>query len=222
MKSSRYIRVALAVIGIGLALGVGAVWADPTSQVGRLYALSGSVSFRPGSLDEWAPATLNYPLTAGDYLWMDRGARAELQLRSAALRLSSETEFSFLTLDDETVQLRLSQGSLYVDLRAIDQGGVFEIDTPNAVVSLLAAGKYRVDVRPNGDTSVAVRAGDAEVTAGGYARDLPAGQSTNITGSASSPIRAWVTFRPTLGIRIARTGIVRRINSRPAPTSPER
>ena len=68
MKSSRYIRVALAVIGIGLALGVGAVWADPTSQVGRLYSLSGSVSFRPGSLDEWVPATLNY-LTIGFDSW---------------------------------------------------------------------------------------------------------------------------------------------------------
>ena len=41
-------------------------WADPPSQVGRLSFISGSVSFRPGSLDEWAPAMLNYPLTAGD------------------------------------------------------------------------------------------------------------------------------------------------------------
>jgi len=86
-----------------------------------------------------------------------------------------------------------------VDLRGLDQGGAFEIDTPNAVVTLLDAGKYRVDVRSNGETSVTVREGDAEVTAGGYARDLPAGQSTVISGSysitysgtANGPPDAW-------------------------------
>ncbi|MGO9310064.1 MAG: hypothetical protein ACLQDL_13715 [Spirochaetia bacterium] len=34
--------------------------ADPPSLVGRLNLAEGSVSFRPGSLDEWAPAVLNY------------------------------------------------------------------------------------------------------------------------------------------------------------------
>jgi len=160
-------------------------WADPSSQVGRLSLIEGPVSFCPGSLDEWAPAALNYPLSAGDNLWMDSLARAEIQLGSAAIRLGQETEFSFLSLDDQTVQLRLSQGSLYVDLWTVDQGSSFEIDTPNAVVSLPTAGRYRVDVSPSGDTSVAVRAGLAEVTAGGYARDLPAGQSTVISGTDS-------------------------------------
>src|SRR5256886_11026577 len=39
---------------------------DPPSRVGRLSFLSGSVSFRPGSVDDWATATINYPLTTGD------------------------------------------------------------------------------------------------------------------------------------------------------------
>src|SRR2546430_17617516 len=50
---------------------------DPPSRVGRLSSLSGSVSFRPGSVDDWAPATANYPLTTGDHLWTDPGAPAE-------------------------------------------------------------------------------------------------------------------------------------------------
>src|SRR2546427_1693076 len=49
---------------------------DPPSRVGRLSFLSGSVSLRPGSVDDWATATVNYPLTTGDHLWTDADARA--------------------------------------------------------------------------------------------------------------------------------------------------
>ena len=79
--------------------------ADPPSVVGRLNLADGAVSFRPGSLDEWAPAVLNYPLTAGDHLWTDEGSRAEIHVGSTAVRLDGGTEMSFLNLDDQTVQL---------------------------------------------------------------------------------------------------------------------
>ena len=51
---------------------------DPPSRVARLSYLEGAVSFRPGTTDEWSQATLNYPLTSGDHLWTDPGARVEL------------------------------------------------------------------------------------------------------------------------------------------------
>ena len=44
---------------------------DPPSRVARLNFQSGSVSFRPGSVEEWTAATLNYPMTTGDHLWSD-------------------------------------------------------------------------------------------------------------------------------------------------------
>ena len=76
---------------------------DPPSRVARLNYESGSVSFRPGSLDDWSPATLNYPLTTGDHLWADQDARAEMHIGSAAVRMDSRTALSFLNLDDRTV-----------------------------------------------------------------------------------------------------------------------
>jgi hypothetical protein len=160
-------------------------WSDPPAQVGRISYVSGQVSFQSGSLDdEWVPATLNYPLTAGDYLWTDAGARAEVHVPSAAFRLDSSTEFSFVNLDDQTVQVKLTTGSLNVTLRGLDAGDVFEIDTPNASVSMLAAGTYRVDVQADG-TNVTVRQGNAEVSAGGDPFDVPAGQSAAVSGSDS-------------------------------------
>jgi len=195
MSGTLRFRVFMA-IGAVLAVCGATAWADPPSQVGRLSLISGWVSFHPGSLDEWAPATLNYPLTVGDHLWTDTGARAEVHVRSAVIRLNSNTEFSFLNLDDQTVQVRVSEGSVNVRLRRVDDGTVFEIDTPNATVTLPSAGSYRIDVQPSGETTVTVRAGMAEVTAGEDAYDVSAGQSTDISGSDSISYYVTAASRP--------------------------
>jgi hypothetical protein len=143
-----------------------ALWADPPSRVGRLNLIDGSVSFRPASLEDWAPATLNYPLTTGDQLWTETGARAELHLGSTAVRLAAETDFSILLLDDRTVQLRLSQGTLDIRLRDLEPDEDFEIATPQASISLLQPGSYRIDVQEGGTTSIVVRSGEAELASG--------------------------------------------------------
>ena len=109
----------LASIACATVLATG-LWADPPSEVGRLNLVSGSVSFQSGSLDEWGPAMLNYPLTTGDKLWADDGGRAELHVGSSALRIGANTDFSFLNLDDQTVQIRLAEGSLNVRVRDLD------------------------------------------------------------------------------------------------------
>lgn len=184
MIRSFRLRLSLAIASCLLFRGVAAL-ADPPSQVGRLSFASGPVSFRPGSLDVWTEAILNYPLTPGDHLWTDRNARAEVQVLYATIRSNAETDFSFLSLDDATVQIRLPEGSLYVNRRGFDQGSTFEIDTPNAVVSLPLIGKFRVDVLPNGETRVTVHLGEVEVTAGEYVIGLSAGQSTVVTGTGA-------------------------------------
>src|SRR5674476_1594458 len=109
----------------------------PPSRVARLNYMSGTVSFRPGSVDEWTAATINYPLYNGDHLWADRDARTELHVGSTALRMGSETALAILNLDDRIVQLSLTGGTLHVRLRALGEGESFEVDTPNAAVTLL-------------------------------------------------------------------------------------
>src|SRR5438876_2584657 len=143
---------------------------DPPSRVGRLSFVTGAVSFRPGDVDDWTDATVNYPLHNGDHLWTDSDARAEITVGSTAFRLAPLSAFGFLALDDRTAQVRLSQGSLNVRVRDLGDDESLEIDTPSGAVSLLRSGVYRVDVDTTGDmTSVTVRSGEAEVTAAGYA-----------------------------------------------------
>ena len=159
---------------------------DPPSRVARLNYLSGAVSMEPAGTDGWASAVINRPLTTDDYLWTDRGARAELHLDNSVLRLNSETSFGFLNLDDRTVQIKLAQGELDIHLRDLDQGEGYEIDTPNAAVSLVQPGDYRIVINPDDQTStVIVRRGDAEITGGGQTFSLPGGQSARLVGEDS-------------------------------------
>jgi hypothetical protein len=159
---------------------------DPPDRVGRLSYLSGDVSYRPGGVDDWAAATLNYPLTTGDDLWSDAGARVEIALGTAAIRLAPSTALGFLALDDQTTQVRLTEGSLQVRVRDLADDEVFEIDTPNGAVSLLAPGSYRVDVDANGDaTTITVREGRAELTTAGSSLSVDDAQAATLYGTES-------------------------------------
>ena len=157
---------------------------DPPSRVGRLNYLSGSVSFRPGTVDEWTAATLNYPLYEGDRLWTDRDARTEIHIGSTALRMGPETALAVLDLDDRIVQLSLTGGSLHVRLRELGEGESFEVDTPNGATTLLRAGEYFFTVDEQRDeTTVTVRGGDAEIVGGGRAMVVHARESARLSGS---------------------------------------
>src|SRR5439155_1313415 len=147
---------------------------------------SGPVSFRPGDVDDWTDATINYPLHNGDHLWTDSDARAEITVGSSAFRLAPQSAFGFLALDDRTVQVRLSQGSLNVRVRDLGESESLEIDTPSGAVTLLRSGVYRVDVDSTGDTtSVTVRRGEAEVTASGSAFPVHPEQTAMVVGGDS-------------------------------------
>src|SRR6266446_4697790 len=84
---------------------------DPPSRVARLSYTNGEVSFSPGGTDDWVAAAVNRPMTTGDKLWTDQGARAELHVGSAVIRLSGQTGFSFLNLDDRMMQIRITEGT---------------------------------------------------------------------------------------------------------------
>jgi hypothetical protein len=157
--------------------------ADPPGRVARVSFVSGSVSFRPATVDDWTGATLNYPMTTGDNLWTDANGRAELQLGSTVARLAANTSLSILNLDDRVAQLRLAQGMLAVSVRQLLPDDAIEIDTPNGAVSLLAPGFYRIDVNLSGDgTTVTVRRGMTNLTTGPSTLDIGEGRSAVVTG----------------------------------------
>ena len=157
---------------------------DPPTRAARLSYTSGAVSFAPAGSDEWVDAVVNRPMTTGDKLWTDQGGRAELRVDAYAIRLGQMTGFSFLNLDDRTVQIRLTEGSVNVRVRRFDQDQTLEVDTPNIAFNVLRPGSYRISVNENGDaTIVNVRDGQGEVTGGDSAYPIHAGQSATFEGT---------------------------------------
>lgn len=156
---------------------------DPPSRVARLNLLTGTVSFRPGSVEDWAAASLNYPLTSGDHLWTDPGARVEMHVGSTAIRLDQQTAFAILNLDDRTVQLSLTGGSLNIRIRAMRPDEVYEVDTPNAAI-LLKPGDYRIVSDGDQNTTIVTpREGEANINGGGTSFPVYARQTAHISGT---------------------------------------
>ena len=173
---------------------------DPPSRVARLNFMQGPVSFRPGSVDEWAAATLNFPLNTGDYLWADQGARAELHVGSTAIRMDQTTAISVVNLTDQLAQFSLTAGSLNVHIRYLGPHENFEVDTPNVAIMLVRPGDYRIIAdADNAVSTLVVRAGDAEVTAGASgAFNVRNGEMARLTGTDAVQQEVSAPRRPTL------------------------
>jgi Family of unknown function (DUF6600) len=156
---------------------------DPSGRVGRLNYIDGSVSFQPASVDDWVDARVNRPLIPGDNIWVGDRGRSELHVGSTALRLGPNTAFQFLDLDDRTVQIRLSEGTLTVHMRNFGQNQIFEVDTPNVAFTMLRPGDYRIDANPDSQTTtITVRDGEGEVTGGGDTFPVYARQQVAVSG----------------------------------------
>jgi hypothetical protein len=137
-------------------------YADPPDRVARLSDSTGDVSYSPAGEDDWLRALRNRPLIAGDRLWTDRRARAELQFGTAALRLDQYTSMTLLNLDDRIAQVEVTQGVVNLGVRRVYDGQEFEIATPTLAFVADQRGSYRIEVDADaGTTTVIVWAGDA-------------------------------------------------------------
>lgn len=157
---------------------------DPPTRVADLNYVTGNVSMQPAGADDWSPAVMNRPFTTGDYLWADTDARAELHLNNAVMRLGPQSSLGFLNLDDNIAQLRFAQGELILRVRRLGEDESFEVDTPNAAITILREGEYRFNADPDSATTwVVIRHGEAEITGGGQAFTLRAGNSAQLSGT---------------------------------------
>jgi Family of unknown function (DUF6600) len=170
--------------GRGQDQGPGQDQNDPPGRAARLGYLQGAVSFQPAGESDWVEAVPNRPMTIGDKLWADKDSRAEVQLGSASIRLAPNTGISFLNLDDRTVQVQLSAGTVDVRVRRLSHDDVFEIDTSNQAFSIFQPGRYRLDASEDGSSTViTVREGDGESTGNGQTYTVRAGQRATFSGT---------------------------------------
>jgi len=159
---------------------------DPPGRVARLGYLQGSVSFQPAGETDWVGAVPNRPMSTGDQLWTDQDSRAEVQLGSAVIRLGANTGFSFLNLDDQTVQIQLTSGAINITVRRLSDHDDFEVDTPNQAFTVFQPGHYRVEASGDGNyTVISIRSGEGQATGNGQSFALRGGQRGTFSGTDS-------------------------------------
>jgi hypothetical protein len=180
----------LPLVALALAALSAIAQADPPARVGSLTQVEGSVVFAPAGETEWIAAAPNRPITRGDRLWTDRGARAELHLGSAVLHIDSEAFLDLVALDEAVFEASLNEGSVNMRVRELEAGENFEIDTPHLTFRAAQPGDYRIDVDPAGGTTrVTVRSGMARVYgASGQALQLQAAQQLSFAGRDLDPV----------------------------------
>ncbi len=162
---------------------------DPGDH-GRVRAIEGPVSVINGRDERTSELSINSPLFSGDLVKSDRDARAEVQLADGSLvRLDGDTEVEFRSMidpygqQDEAAILRLTGGSLYLDVRDRrgGSGPLMQVDTPAASLYMQSSGLFRVDVE-RGRTRVTAASlrGTVEVAGDGGSVYLRSGQRTTV------------------------------------------
>lgn len=182
-STPRWVLLLWVVFASGFAGAAEEVITDPPGRVARLSHTDGEVVIAPAGTEEWAEAILNRPLTSGDRLWTESGARAELQIGSAAAYLDERTSFGFIELDDDIMQMSLTEGSVTLRVRRLSESESIQVETPNVAVALREPGEYHIEVDAQTDqTIVKTRHGEAEVFGGEVAHVLRANESGTFTG----------------------------------------
>jgi hypothetical protein len=161
--------------------------AQTDQGVARISLIHGDVSTQRGDSGDWSAATLNQPAMTGDKVSTGDNSRAELQLDFAnILRLGPNSKANLANLTKRNIQIQLAEGIATFSVSK-DSEAEPEIDTPN--VSIHPAhhdGVFRVEVRPDGDTVVIVRQGEAQIATPQGSTEVNAGDLATIRGDAES------------------------------------
>jgi hypothetical protein len=161
--------------------------AQTDQGVARISLIHADVSTQRGDSGDWSAATLNQPVMTGDKVSTGDNARAELQLDFAnILRLGPNSQANVANLTKRNIQIQLAQGIADFSVSK-DSEAEPEIDTPN--VSIHPAhhdGVFRVEVRPDGDTVVIVRAGQAQIATPQGSTEVNAGDMATVRGDSES------------------------------------
>jgi FecR protein len=159
--------------------------AQTNQGVARISMIHGDVSTQRGDSGDWSAAVLNQPVLNGDKVSTGAGGRAEVQLDFAnILRLGSNAQANLANFTHDHIQVQLAQGlanySVFNESEAEP-----EIDTPN--VSIHPAHKdvnLRVEVRPDGDTVIIVRKGEAQISTPKGIAIVKEGEMATVRGTA--------------------------------------
>ncbi len=155
-------------------------------RVAILQYLSGEVSVAPSATNQWTAARLNQPVMPSEYVWTATNSRAEINVGDGFIRMNSEASLTLVALNPSNVQVSVNQGEISLTVFRLPPGEIYEIDTPNATLTVTKTGVYRVEVKPAEEkTLVTTRKGSIVATGRGPAVTIGSGQQATFLGDNS-------------------------------------
>ncbi len=154
--------------------------------VGRVSMIHGEVSTQRGDSGTWSAAILNQPVVNGDKVSTGASSRAEVELDYAnILRLGASSQATVGNFTNQFIQIQVAQGLINYSVFGESEAEP-EIDTPNvAVHPAHQDGVLRIEVRPDGDSIIIVRKGQAQISTPQGIADLKAGDMATVRGAAA-------------------------------------
>jgi hypothetical protein len=155
--------------------------------VAHISIIHGDVSTQRGDSGTWAAAVLNQPVVQGDKVSTGNGGRAEVQLDYAnILRLGPNAQANIANFTNNYIQVQIGQGLANYTVFGESQAEP-EIDTPNvALHPAHSDGVFRIEVRPDGDTIIIVRKGEAQLSTPKGIADLKRGDMATVRGTSDN------------------------------------
>ncbi len=182
-------RTALCFAVMALALS-GMAWAEDDEAergVARISLIGGDVSVRRGDSGDWVAAAVNAPLVVEDMVGTGPSSRAEVQFDWAnMIRMASNSEIRVAQLENQHYVIQIARGTVTFRVLRESKADV-ELNTPNVSVRPNQIGAYRISVAEDGESTITVRSGEAEVYTSSGSERLAAGSTMEARGTASDP-----------------------------------
>ncbi|MDD3814546.1 MAG: FecR domain-containing protein, partial [Desulfocapsaceae bacterium] len=141
----------------------------------HLSQMEGDVQIQSQGSTEWFPATINLPVQKGDRLWVPKDAWAQVETQEGSvLRLDAESALEILAVDEQSLQVYLSQGQTYLNFKKVNDS-MLQVDTPVSSIRIYDSSTLNVALAENGNTEISVfrgavfaenRSGEVRVGAG--------------------------------------------------------
>jgi hypothetical protein len=155
--------------------------ANPSSpaRVGWVGEVQGRLQVREAPGADWQTAPRNRPVKEGDRFSTGKGGNARLGFGVLDAFLAEDTQLELTRLDDDVIQLRLSNGRLALSIPQRAQAVAIEIDTPEGRFVPAGTGPLRLD-RLDGASSARSARSSWSFRAGNLALTVQPGQRVDV------------------------------------------
>lgn len=127
----------------------------------------------------WEPAFVEMSIFLGGEVRAGEASTARLKLEESLIRVAPNTIFTLNQPDEQTLQLDLQEGQIWLNVEGLAPGESFQVETPGASASVRGT-RFSVRVNEKQTTFVSVAGGTVNVTGASTSVDVTAGARTTV------------------------------------------